>query len=174
MDIFVLPVTRGEKGSWTGGEPKAFAAGPFREAFPAFSPDGRWVAYQSNETGQNEVFVQPFPGPGPKMQVSTDGGIQPVWSRRRQELFFMSESAIMVAPFTAVGGTFRSEKARTWAPIELTRMSSAVNSRFYDLHPDGDRFAVPGQTPGGSKGLSQAVLILDFGEELRRLVPTRR
>ncbi|MGH9387547.1 MAG: protein kinase domain-containing protein [Vicinamibacterales bacterium] len=173
-DIFVLPVQRGDTGTWTAGEPAAFVAGPFREASPSFSTDGRWVAYQSNETGQNEVFIQPFPGPGPKLQVSTDGGNLPIWSRRRPELFYLSESAIMVATLTTVGGAFRSEKPRAWASIELRGLEVPLPSRNYDLHPDGNRFAVPGAQEGASKRLSQAVLVLDFADELNRLVPIGR
>jgi Tol biopolymer transport system component len=171
-DIFVLPIKRDDRGNWTAGEPAAFAAGPFREFSPRFSSDGRWVAYQSNETGQDEIFVQPFPGPGPKVQVSTGGGIGPIWSRRRQELFFRSEGAIMVATFATVGGAFRSEKPRAWAPVELPR--GIGDARIYDLHPDGSRFAVPAAQEGGARRLRQAVLVLDFADELRRLVPTPR
>ena len=69
-----------------------------------FSPDGRWIAYQSYESGRNEVFVRPFPGPGGKWQISTTGGSQPAWSQKRHELFYVAVgNRIMVASYTVEG-----------------------------------------------------------------------
>ena len=125
-DIMMLPVKRDERGVWSAGTPSPFVRGPFIESAAAFSSDGRWVAYQSNETGRNEVYVQPFPGPGPKWPVSAEGGAQPIWSRRRPELFFHDDRGIMVATYTIVGGAFRSQKPRLWAQIALNPFFLAV------------------------------------------------
>ena len=78
--------------------PKPFLATEFAEAFAAFSPDGRWIAYQSNETGRFEIYVRPFPGPGGKWQVSREGGVRPKWSRSGRELFFRAAGRVFSAP----------------------------------------------------------------------------
>ena len=80
----------GERDIWVvppGEDPSPFLMTPFDERSPRFSPDGKWLAY-SNESGRDEVYVQPFPGPGRKWLISTDGGINPVWSRDGRELFY--------------------------------------------------------------------------------------
>ena len=70
------------------GKPEVFLKTPFQERSPMFSPDGRWLAYMSNESGRYEVYVEAFPHKGSKRQVSTDGGTLPAWSRKGNELFF--------------------------------------------------------------------------------------
>ena len=85
-DLWVLPV---------GGDPEPFLVTPFEEGAPMFSPDGRWMAYVSDESGQTEVYVRPYPGPGPRFTVSTTGGREPLWSRDGSELFYRSQEGIM-------------------------------------------------------------------------------
>ena len=68
-------------------KPKLFLQTPFNESAPRFSPDGHWLAYVSNESGRYEIYVQAYPGPGGKLQISTDGGTEPVWNRNERELF---------------------------------------------------------------------------------------
>jgi serine/threonine-protein kinase len=82
-----------------GGEPEPWLQSPFVEMWPSFSPDGRFLAYTSNETGRNEVYVKPYPGPGARVQISSDGGLAPVWARHGKELFY---------PTTPDAGGFRS------------------------------------------------------------------
>jgi eukaryotic-like serine/threonine-protein kinase len=84
----VLPL-RGER------RPKPWFETPFIEEAPRFSPEGRWLAYHSNESGRNEVYVQPFPGPGGKRLISNEGGIEPIWSRSGRELFYRSGDKMM-------------------------------------------------------------------------------
>jgi serine/threonine-protein kinase len=74
FDVMILPIEGSEASGWKPGEPTVFLNAPFIENHPEFSPDGRWLAYESNESGRVEVYVRPFPGPGGKWQVSTDGG----------------------------------------------------------------------------------------------------
>ena len=81
FDIWILPMDGDEASGWKPGKPTVFLASPFIESEAAFSHDGRWLAYESNESGRFEVYVRPFPGPGGKWQVSTDGGEYPTWSR---------------------------------------------------------------------------------------------
>jgi serine/threonine protein kinase/Tol biopolymer transport system component len=76
---------------------------------PAFSPDGRWLAYSSSETGTPEIYVQPYPGPGGKVAISSGGGGFPVWSPNTHQLFFIARRGIMVADYTATGDSFTPE-----------------------------------------------------------------
>jgi Tol biopolymer transport system component len=88
VDIWVLRM--GDPSASSGQVRKAqpFLRTPFNESVPRFSPDGRWLAYISNESGRFEVYVQPYPGPGGKWQISTEGGMEPVWNRNGRELFY--------------------------------------------------------------------------------------
>ena len=84
-DIWVLPLAGDRR-------PRALIQTRFNEAYPDFSPDGHWLAYASDESGRSEVYVQPYPGPGPRQQVSTDGGTGPAWSRDGRELFYIDDT----------------------------------------------------------------------------------
>jgi eukaryotic-like serine/threonine-protein kinase len=138
-----------------------------------FSPDGRWLAYHSNESGRNETYVRPFPGPGGKWQISTDGGFYPSWSRTRPELFFGAPGQqIMVASFTVQGDSFRADKPRPWSSA---RYITRPRFRSFDLHPDGNRFAMAAvkETQTAEKR-DKVVFIFNFFDELRRLAPAKR
>ena len=140
-DIMILPLEGDEALGWKTGKPTVFLNTPFIEGHAAFSPDGRWLAYISADTGRREVFVRPFPGPGGKWPVSTGGGTFPTWSRNRKELFYRaSDGTLMVAAYAAEGDSFRAEKPRQWSP-GLVPFRAGI--RTFDLHPDGQRFAVP-------------------------------
>src|SRR5207249_2717436 len=97
-DLMTLPMNGDEAAGWKPGTPTPFLSTPATETNPMFSPDGRWIAYQSNESGRSEIYVRPFPGPGGKWQVSTQGGANPIWSRARRELLFATPDAqVLVA-----------------------------------------------------------------------------
>jgi serine/threonine-protein kinase len=122
---------------WTqamGGEPclKPFLQTPFNETNPRFSPDGSWVAYESDETGRTEVYALPFPGPGRKWRISTDGGTQPLWARDGRELFYRDGDAIM-------GVTIQTSPSFSPArPRLLFRKGSGTAQPYaYDVAPDG-------------------------------------
>jgi eukaryotic-like serine/threonine-protein kinase len=158
------------------GKPTPFLNSPFNENFAAFSPDGKWLAYQSNESERAEVSVRPFPGPGGKWQVSTAGGSHPTWSRRRNELFYRArppDLSLMVAPFASEAGSFRAQKPRQWSPRQVP--SQGVGDRSFDLHPDGLRFAVlmPAEQLVEERR-DHVVFVLNFFDELRRLAPAAR
>jgi hypothetical protein len=107
ISVWVLPLTGDQK-------PYVFVETQFDSQIAMFSPDGRWVAYVSNDSGKAEVYVVPFPGPGPRVQVSTGGGSQPRWRRDGRELFYLSlATEMMAADVSAVPGDFRVGAVRT-------------------------------------------------------------
>jgi Tol biopolymer transport system component len=131
-DLMILPMQGDEASEWKPGQPTVFLNTPFNEQTPAFSPDGRLIAYISNESGQFEVYVKPFPGPGGKWQVSVAGGIMPTWSHENREILFVDpEQRIMVASYTMTGDSFAVDKPRRWSEQRLLRL----RSRSFDLNP---------------------------------------
>jgi serine/threonine-protein kinase len=129
-DIWVLPLDR-------EGVPEPFLRSDFDEASPGFSPDGRWIAFTSNETGRNEVYVRPFPGPGGKWQVSTEGGDEPRWSPLGDEIFFRSSGKMMVAAVDA-GASFEAGKPSIL--FEDVYDAGAAGFPNYDVVGDPVRF----------------------------------
>jgi len=114
------------------------ATTPFDESFGQFSPDGRWVAYQTNESGRPEVVVQSFPNPGTRRQVSIEGGTQPRWSRDGKELYFVSlDSRLMAAKLAVAAGSVEPAAATALFPLRL----SGVPKHQYSVGADG-RFLV--------------------------------
>jgi serine/threonine-protein kinase len=173
FDIFTMPVEADPAPGALGvrlGKAELFLGTPFGEVSPAFSPDGRWLAYVSNESGTNEVYVRPFPGPGGRWQVSTGGGRLPLWSREGRELLFEAlDQRVMVVNYTAQGGSFAAGKARVWAE---TRLRSTGLSPNYDLAPDGKRLAAfLADDAHGEKQPTHLTFLLNFFDELRRRAP---
>ena len=151
------------------GKPEKFLQSPADEFNPAFSPDGRWLAYLSSESGKFEVWVRAFPDTGGKWQISNAGGGTSVWSRNGRELFFRGEdNRIMVATYTATGDSFARDKPRPWSDKPLADIVAAGIPTF-DLAPDGKRVAalMPVETPGQS----HVTFLLNFGDELQRKMP---
>ena len=142
----------------------------FVEAGPAISPDGGWIAYFSDETGQAQVSVQRFPDLGERVTVSTDGGREPVWSRDGRELFFRGPRGMMVVP-VETEPTFRAGDPEV---LFQQRYFDFLASRTYDVFPDGQRFLMIKEGPAtddGSVPLAQITVVLNWFEELKRLVP---
>jgi Tol biopolymer transport system component len=164
-DVMILPFTGSEETGWTPGAATAFQSTRFREGHAAFSPDGRWIAYESAEGGLLQIYVRPFPGPGGRWQVSTTGGERVHWSRSRPELLYQGpEGQIMVAPYTVAGDTFRAERPRPWADVRFQEPS-----RGFDVHPDGERLAVgPIAQPEDAPRRDQVVVIFNFFAEVKR------
>jgi serine/threonine-protein kinase len=172
LKLMILPIAGDEASGWKPAAPYPLSNSPFREGHPMFSPDGRWLAYMSNESGRIEVHVRPFPGPGGRWQISTSGGGHPTWSATKRELFYGTQGQIMVAAFSADGRTFRAEKPRLWSGAHYETRGTA---QMFDLHRDGVRFALApaAQAPVGAK-LDKVVFIFDFFDELHRIVPATR
>jgi serine/threonine-protein kinase len=139
---------------------------------PAFSPDGRWLAYSSAETGTPEIYVQPYPGSGGKVAISTGGGGFPVWSPKAHQLFFVARQGIMVADYTATGDSFAPGKPRLWSPHPILFNYGGGPFQPYALAADGKRFAVMLYPDGTTERHSTLHLtfLLNFADELRRRV----
>jgi serine/threonine-protein kinase len=154
------------------GKPEVFLKTPAVETAAVFSPDGRWIAYTSEESGRREVYVRPAQSSGGgKWQISTGGGIYSFWSRDGRELYFLSpDSHIMVAGYTATGDSFEAGKPRVWSETPI-RPTNAILPAL-DLAPDGKRFAVlPRPEVAAETGSVHVTFLLNFFDELRRRAP---
>lgn len=155
------------------GKPEPFLETQFNEREPSFSPDGRWIAYASDESGVYQVYVRAFPDTGGKWQVSSNGGAYPVFSPNGRELFFRSPDSrmIFVASYTANGDSFAAEKPRVWSntPLADTQFAGAN----YDVAPDGKRIAAlfPVESRETEQPQSHVIFLENFFDELRRKVP---
>jgi eukaryotic-like serine/threonine-protein kinase len=171
FDLMILPIDGDEKTGWKPGKPSVFLATPAGEQEPMFSPDGRWIAYISNESGRYEVFVRPFPGPGGKWQISTGGGFEAAWSRTRHELFYRApDQRIMVVSYTVEGDSFKADKPRLWSEQPIVALPRL---RQFDLHPDGERLVAAVPVSQAEEKLDKVTFIFNFFDELRRVAPVR-
>jgi Tol biopolymer transport system component len=169
-DLWTIPLDVSDPDHPKPGKPEPFLQTPLGEFMAKFSPDGHWIAYYSDESGRNEVYVRPFPGPGGKWQISSGGGNLPVWSLAARQLFYQTLDAhIMVADYTATDDSFIAEKPRLWTDQPIRNLG-IING---DLAPDGKRFAVfplPYATEE-DKGTVHVTFLLNFFDELRRRAP---
>jgi serine/threonine-protein kinase len=167
-----------EGGYLKAGTAERFLTSSANDGYPSFSPDGRWLAYASTESGATEVFVRAFPQPasglGGRWQISTNGGTAPVWSRSGRDLFYQSGDQIMAASYAVTVDTFVPGKPRVWAPTRVA--PGRPNTRAWDLAPDGNRVALltPVDSSEGGKQEHVVVLLQNFFDELRRRVPLRK
>lgn len=153
-DLWVLPLD----GTRT---PALFYRSPGADLHGQFSPDGRWVAYQSNETGKLETYVRPFPGPGGEVLASTAGGVYPRWSRDGKELYYIAPDArLMAVPISVRGGTL--EAGTPVALFQTRRVGGGANivgrGPQYDVAPDG-RFLINVESVSGTPPI---VLLLNW------------
>jgi Tol biopolymer transport system component len=135
-DIWILPLSADRT-------PFAFAQTSFSERHPAFSPDGRWLAYQSTESGQAQVYVQPFPPTGRKHLVSINGGEMPTWRGDGKELFFLAPDSKMMAVTVDATTDFEAGLPEALFPVA---MSVATTTRQFAVSRDGKRFLVNART----------------------------
>jgi Tol biopolymer transport system component len=139
------------------------------ESAPRFSPDGRWLAYTSDETGYSEVYVQPYPGPGGKWQISSDGGMEPMWNASGRELFYRSGRKMMAVEI-ATKPSFSAGKPRML--FEGDYLPTPLQFPNYDVSPDGQRFLMLKPVDTGESAPTQINVVLNWFEELKRRVPT--
>ena len=152
--------------------PELFLATPFQERGASFSPDGQGIAYVSNESGRDEVYVRPYPGPGGQVIISTGGGAEVVWGPDGSELLYRNGDQVMVVAVTT-GQTFSAETPAPLfaAPYPLDT-SGAGGTPNYDIAPDGDQFIFVEQNSStGGEGSAQIHVVLNWHQELTTRVP---
>ena len=144
----------------------------FNERNAEISSDGRWLAYESNESGRYEIYVRPFPDVNNgRWQPSTAGGTRPLWAKSLRELFYLAPSgALMAVPIE------RGSASKAGAPAKLFDWPiPAFNARFYDVSADGRKFLMikPAGESNQIAAPSSLIVVQHFDEELKRLLPTK-
>jgi hypothetical protein len=162
-DIWTVPLDEGS----------AATAGPFIERLHSqkhsiWSPNGHWIAYSSNESGRSEVYMEPYPGPGPREKISIGGGDHPIWSRDGTRLFYCSIEEKMI---TVTIETEPKLRVTDYKELFDWKYLSCGNCQTYDVAPDG-RFLMI-RDPEGSQR-QQINMVLNWFDELKRLVPTEK
>jgi serine/threonine-protein kinase len=173
-DIWTVPL-EGDVDHPEPGKAQPFVRTSAFETQPAFSPDGRWIAYSSSESGAYQVYVRPFPGAGGRSQISNDGGMFPMWSASGHELFYIAaDQRIMAASYRAQGDSFVAEKPTVWCdpPQVFLPSASPLGRGNIDVAADGSRFAVlVASGDAAQRPTGQVTFVLNFFEELRARVP---
>jgi dipeptidyl aminopeptidase/acylaminoacyl peptidase len=156
--LWILPLT---------GEPKPLPLlrTPFEERDAVFSPDGRWIAFESDESGAPEIYVTPIDAVGSRRRVSVGGGQTPRWQRDGKELYYMAPHGGVMSVRITLGPVLHFEPAR-----QLFVVADRVVNDIYDVSPDGQRFLVNTAT---ERDLPPITVILNWQEELKRLLPVR-
>jgi serine/threonine protein kinase/dipeptidyl aminopeptidase/acylaminoacyl peptidase len=126
LDIYTLPLTGDRK-------PLPFLHSPANESAPAFSPDGKWLAYESDQSGKNEIYVTAFPAGGAQYQVSTTGGERPLWRRDGKEIFYRTNLTLMAVQVSTKGGKIEFSAAKPLFELAVRSLAG----RWYDVAPDG-------------------------------------
>jgi len=162
-DILVLRLT--------DRKTQPFLRTPFNESAARFSPDGRWLAYISDESGHWEIYVQPYPGPGGKWQISTEGGTEPLWNPNGRELFYRSGDKMMAVEITTKP-SFSAGKPKVL--FEGRYQLAPGTFPNYDVSPDGQRFLMLKPSEQGAASPTQINVVLNWFEELKRNVPAAK
>src|SRR5262249_22893132 len=160
-DIWVLPMTQQ---SGAQAKPYAWLQTQFDELGAVCSPDGKWVAYQSNESGHNEIYVAPFPGPGGKRQVSIAGGTSPRWPAEDKEIFYVAgDSTLMAVPVAAKGATLDIGEAHPLFVFPSTGVGV-----MYDVSAKGRILAVLPAQEGGKSANEALKFVQNWTAELKK------
>jgi serine/threonine-protein kinase len=152
-------------GQLKAGLPEQFLKSAFRDTEAFLSPDGKWLACNSNSSGSDEIYVGALPDNGGLWKISNNGGRNPIWSRNGHELLYQAGDQMMAVNYSANGGTFAPEKPRVW----LAKVGAAAQ----DLSPDGKRLLVlaPVDSPDAPKTEHEVVLFQNFFDYLRQKAP---
>ena len=167
-DIWVLDIENGEI--------EDYLATSFSEGGGEFSPDGRWIAYSSDESGRSEVYVRRFPAGSGKWQISDGGGSQPKWSGSGRELFYRNDEGLMVVPVDGSGSSFQADRPRSLLAGDFrggTQGLSVQGFTFadYDATRDGRRFVLFPREEEGQRGL--VTLVTRWFDDLEKLTSSR-
>ncbi len=140
---------------------------PFNELAPSLSPDGRWLAYQSDESGRPEAYVRPFPGPGGRVPVSLEGGLRPIWASNQREIFYVAGDASRMIATVRTDPEFVVESRESFA--SAAGFYGGTGARLFSLAPDDQRLLAGRLEMGGQA--NDDILVQNFFEELRQVVP---
>ncbi len=161
-DLWVLPMT----GTPAGEKPRPYVQTEFNETHGHFSPDGRWVAYTSDESGRPEVFVQAFPASGGKWQVSTEGGDQATWNSDGREILYIGPDRRVMAVPIKPGTTFEAGVPESLFQARIIGAGQSFSRNSYVLSPDGRRLLVISTVEGTSS--TPISVVLNWTAELKR------
>jgi serine/threonine-protein kinase len=164
----IWSVTLDQSDGLKAGPPERYLIARSADAAAAFSPDGRWLAYESNESGRPEIYVRPFPtaasGGGGKWQVSNNGGTWPIWPAKGGEILYRSGEQVMAVAYTAAADSFSPDKPT----VRATTTGSAPG---FDVAPDGRLLLMVPTLAPGSATEHTLMFVQNFYDELRRRVP---
>jgi len=170
--VYQKPAVKGARDLWIapqkvngqgGGEPYAYLESPFDKTNAVFSPDGRWIAYVSNESGRNEVYVQAFPLTSKKKQISTGGGADPAWRKDGSEIFYMApDRNLMAVPVRTTATTIEPGIAKALFPV-----SGTFTQRSFAASGNGQRFLV-GKPVGEGSASPPITVVLDWRVGLKK------
>jgi len=146
-------------------KPQEFLVTQFNERHSMFSPDGQWIAFTSDRSGRDEIYVKPYPQGG-IVPISDEGGREPIWTRDGRELFYRIGHKLMVVS-VQTDPTFRAETPRLLFEGTYSDITWTSN---YDISPDGQRIVITEVMQGSAP--TQINVVLNWFEELKRLVPT--
>jgi serine/threonine protein kinase/Tol biopolymer transport system component len=158
-DVWVLPVPGVIAGDH---KPFRFLQGEFNERYAQFSPDGRWIAYTSDESGRSEIFVTSFPGPGGKWQISREGGFLPRWRRDGKEIFYLYGSQLIAADVNGRGSTFEVGAVRPLFDVRFL----VTGGYAYDVSADAQRFLM--NVLSGQNSSAPLTLVMNWTADLKR------
>jgi serine/threonine-protein kinase len=166
-DLWILPLGGQEK-------PQAFFGTPFEDSAPMFSPDGHWVAYASNKSGQNEIYVRPYPAAGAQeYTISAGGGTEPLWAPSGRELFYRHGNDLMkVAVIVPAGALIAAPPVRLFSGQFVLDSSTTRTVANYDISGDGKRFLMLKTAAVSAAQSSPISVALNWTEELKQRVPT--
>jgi Tol biopolymer transport system component len=155
FDIMILPLSPGSK-------PVPFRATPFNESAAHFSPDGKLIAYNSNESGRNEIYVQAYPGPGRTWQISTSGGVDPHWRADGRELFYRAADQQMMSVEISGGGD--PFQAGIPKPLFMLRASTGAAATRYAVDRTGQKFLLASAL--GREAMTPTTVVLNWASAL--------
>ena len=167
-DIWAIPMEGDPGSAGAGRKPRVILQTKFQEGAARLSPDGHWLAYTSDESGRNEVYVRPFPGPDGKWQISTEGGGEVIWNPNGRELFYRVGNKLMAVD-VETQPTFTAGKPRLL--FERSDQAGGGFGSGYDVSPDGQRFLMVKTPVVEGDAVTQINLIQNWFEELKQKVP---
>jgi Tol biopolymer transport system component len=181
--VFLQRPRSGPSGIWSlpmdGGRPltpKLFLESSFNLTHPDLSPDGRYIAYLSNESGNSELYVQSYPVPGGKTRISTAGAGEPIWTRDGRELLYRAGTSDRQQFFSVAIRSmtpFRADPPRLVFDVKCCEYDGTTPVRSWDATADGQRFLLRRRVESTDKPVTTAHIVANWDQELKRLVPTK-